>query len=214
VAFGERCGGGQVGAGTEAGGETLQLLGFGPPVHGVEQPEELLDPGWDDDLEHAGRAVVGVPEGVPLAAGLDEEAAGLHLHLLAAEEGPDPALQHVGVLVLAFVHMDRACERAWREQMLDQRQRAAAGLGLDEETVLDAIGEPNRSPPPGGMIAWAAAGTADPGTSSSCRVDATGGRRARLVTATGRPRGALRRATADGDLCKCAVAPSRLLRNA
>ena len=47
--------------------------------------EHVLEPARGDDLEDPARLVAGVPERVPLVAGLEDEVAGLGVDLVVAE---------------------------------------------------------------------------------------------------------------------------------
>src|SRR6185312_3212464 len=77
-----------------------------------ELGEEALEARRRDDLEDPARLVARVPEGVPLAAGLEDEVAGPGLEDLVAEEGAHAAFDHVAVLVLAVVPVQRGGEGA------------------------------------------------------------------------------------------------------
>jgi hypothetical protein len=86
--------------------------------------EEVLKAGRADHLDHPGRRRPGVPHRVQLAAGLGDVLAGAEHHLTIAGPEPDLALDDDGVLVLAGVGVRRH-QRADRERVLDDRQRAA-----------------------------------------------------------------------------------------
>jgi hypothetical protein len=62
------------------------------------------------------------------AAGLDHEVAGTRLEHVVAELDAEAAFHHVGVLVLVVVGVQRRAQRARRERVLDQAERAAGGL--------------------------------------------------------------------------------------
>src|SRR5829696_9304644 len=66
----------------------------------AELAEQVLQPGRGDQLQDPCGGVTRVPEGVPLTAGLEDQVSGFGDDLLVAEHGPQPALQHVAVLVL------------------------------------------------------------------------------------------------------------------
>ena len=83
----------------------------------------------------------GVPEGVPLAARLEDEVAGARLEHVVAEERPHAALEHVAVFVFAQVAMERRGERARRHRMLDEREAAVGRLAVDHEAHPDAAEE-------------------------------------------------------------------------
>src|SRR5688500_10921885 len=69
----------------------------------AERAEELLEAGRSDDLEDPAGLVAGVPEGVPLVAGLEDQIAGAGLDDLVAEQRSHAALEHEAVLVLPRV---------------------------------------------------------------------------------------------------------------
>src|ERR1017187_5815074 len=64
-----------------------------------ELGKEALDAGRRDDLKNPAGGVPGVPERVPLSAGLQYEVAWAGLEDVVAEERCHAALQHVAVLV-------------------------------------------------------------------------------------------------------------------
>src|SRR5581483_1642533 len=114
-------------------------------VHGAaevgELPEELLEAGRRDDLEDAARLVAGVPERVPLVTRLVHEVARPGLDDVVAEERSHAPLQHVAVLVLARVQMERRGQRTRRHRMLDEREAVTGLRAVDEEPDADAAEE-------------------------------------------------------------------------
>jgi hypothetical protein len=91
-----------------------------------------------DDLEDPARLVAGVPERMPLVARLVDEVAGLGVDDVVAEQRAHPALEHVGVLVLAAVAVQRRGELARAHRVLDEREAAVVGLvGVDHEADAD-----------------------------------------------------------------------------
>jgi hypothetical protein len=83
-------------SGTELG-EGLRLS-LGHPAQLDELAEETLEASGRDDLEQAGGFVTGVPEGVPLVAGLEDEVTGTPDQDLVTEEGTDASFDHEAVL--------------------------------------------------------------------------------------------------------------------
>jgi hypothetical protein len=107
-----------------------------------ELGEELLEPGGGDDLEDPRRFVAGVPEGVPPVARLVDQVAGRGDHHLVAQQGAHAPLDHVAVLVLAQVPVQRRRERVRRHRVLDQREPLRGLPAVDHETHSDAAEEP------------------------------------------------------------------------
>src|SRR5205823_12330757 len=103
--------------------------------------EETLEAGRGDDLEDPARLVPGVPEGVPLVAGLEDEVARAGLEDLVTQECAHAALQDVAVLVLARVAVQRRGQRSWSHRVLDQREPAAGLVAVDHEPHADASEE-------------------------------------------------------------------------
>jgi hypothetical protein len=99
----------------------------------------VLEPGGGDQLQQARRLIAGVPERMGDPTGLEQQVAGTSLEQLVAELDAEASLQHVGVLVLVVVGMERGAQRPWRERVLDQAERAAGPLAVDHEA--DAEGE-------------------------------------------------------------------------
>jgi len=65
--------------------------------------EEPLEAGRGDDLQYPRRSITGVPEGVPLVAGLEDQIAGAGDQHLLAQQRADASLQDIAVFVLACV---------------------------------------------------------------------------------------------------------------
>ena len=61
---------------------------------------------------------------------------------VVAEQGAHAALEHVAVLVLAVVAMQRRGERARAHRVLDQREALAGLVAVDHEPHADAAEEP------------------------------------------------------------------------
>ena len=105
----------------------------------ADQLEGLLQAAGRDELQHA-RGLGGcVPEGVPLAARLEDQVADLGDALLAVGQIPDPALEDQAELVLLGVPVDRCGNRVRREQVLHDRESASPVPGVDEEPVAYAV---------------------------------------------------------------------------
>jgi hypothetical protein len=102
-----------------------------------ELVEIVLEARRRDDLEDPAEAVARVPEGVPLVARLEGQVAGLGVDDVLTEEGPQPAFQHIAVLVLAGVAVQGRGQVARRDRMLDQREPAAGLLAPDQEPDPD-----------------------------------------------------------------------------
>src|SRR5215211_7408665 len=117
---------------------------------GAELAEQVLKAARRDELQHAGGGVPGVPEGVPLAAGLEDQIAGFGEDFLVAQQGPQPALQHVAVLGLAAVVVQRAGQDVRRQGVLHDREPAAGGGAVDHEPVGPGLRRPRDLP-----VAWA-----------------------------------------------------------
>ena len=73
------------------------------------------------------------------AAGLDDEVAGSGLEDVVTPRRAAPALQNTSVLVLVVVGVQRRAQGTRRQRVLDQAERAAGRLTVDDET--DAQGE-------------------------------------------------------------------------
>jgi hypothetical protein len=65
--------------------------------------------------------------------GFEYKVAGTGDAELVPDLDADLALQHVGVLVLAFVGVQRRSQDAWSDRMLDESKIAAAPVPLDHE---------------------------------------------------------------------------------
>src|SRR5581483_3630069 len=116
----------------------LRRVGIQRAAHVRELPEELLEARRRDDLQDPAGLVPGVPEGVPLVPRLEGQVANPGRHDLVPEQRAHLALEHVAVLVLAGVQVQRCGERARRHRMLDQGE-ALIGLGpVDHEADADA----------------------------------------------------------------------------
>src|SRR5215213_8745546 len=101
VLRGEPRNGGQVELESEAGGDHTHLDGIGwRPLCGQEVAELLevaFETGGRDELQHASRFGACVPEGVPLAPGLEDQVARCTEHDLIAEHDADRTCEHEGV---------------------------------------------------------------------------------------------------------------------
>jgi hypothetical protein len=75
--------------------------------------------------------ISGVPEGVLDAARLEDEVAGPGYVDLVSDLDADLAFEHVSVLVLAFVCVQRRGQDSRPDGMLDEREGAAALGTLD-----------------------------------------------------------------------------------
>src|SRR6266536_1401701 len=106
-----------------------------------ELREEALEAGGRDDLQNPARAFPGVPERVPLAAGLEDEVAGAGLEHVIAEERSHAAFEHVAVLVFAEVAVERRCECVRRHRVLDEREAPAGRIAVDHEADSNAAEE-------------------------------------------------------------------------
>ena len=79
----------------------------------------MLEAGGGDDLEDAEGVVGGVPEGVPLVAGLEGEVAGLGVDDVVSEEGAHAALEDEAVLVDSLMAVAGGAEGAGRHWVFD-----------------------------------------------------------------------------------------------
>jgi hypothetical protein len=70
---------------------------------------------------------------VPLVSGLEHEVARLCGDHLITEQGPELAFEHVAVLILVGMTVQRRRQRAWRDGMLDERELSAGLGGPDHE---------------------------------------------------------------------------------
>src|SRR5215213_2892246 len=95
--------------------------------------EQVLESSWGDDLQYPARPVAGVPEGVPLVAGLEDEVALCRVDDLVAELCAHAPLQDVAVLVLVRVAMKRCGECSRGDRMLDEGEPPAGFLAPDHE---------------------------------------------------------------------------------
>src|SRR5829696_6260956 len=118
--------------------------------------EEVLESSGGDDLQYAARPVAGVPEGVPLVAGLEDEGALFRDDDLVAELRAQTALQDVAVLVLVRVAMKWGGERSWGYWMFHQREPSTRLLAPDHEPDAEGaeihdlpVGGPNNVRTPG-----------------------------------------------------------------
>ena len=111
-----------------------------PPMS-FELAEELLEPGRRDDLEDPAGLVARVPERVPLVARLEDEVARAGLDDVVAQQRAHAPLEHVAVLVLAGVQVQRRGERARGHRVLDQREPLARLCPVDHEADADAAEE-------------------------------------------------------------------------
>ena len=115
-----------------------EQLRLGFPLELGERPEQLLETGRRDQLQDDKRLVAGVPEGVPLPAWLEHDVAGGGSDLVVTEHRPKGSAEDVGELVLVVVQMDRRCDCADVESLLDECE-AVVGVGAaDHEPVLAA----------------------------------------------------------------------------
>src|SRR5437588_1477194 len=81
----------------------------------------VLESSGGDDLEDPAGAIACVPERMPLLARLEDKVARVRIYDIVSQQGAHPALQHVAVLVLAGVFVQRRHERSRRDRMLDER---------------------------------------------------------------------------------------------
>src|SRR6266851_5800905 len=109
-------------------------------------PEEVLEAGRADDLDHAGGLLAGVPHGVHLAPRLGDVAARAQDDFAVTRAEADLAFGDDGVLVLEGVHV-RYHQRTDGKWVLDDGH-GAVGLGA-QELELDA----DSSQPAGGALA-------------------------------------------------------------
>src|SRR5690242_13026752 len=102
----------------DAGGIQLERIAFAEIAESVrvclhdateldELRKEALEAGGRDDLEDPARLLSSVPEGVPLAARLEDEVTGASLHDVVAEECSHAAFEHVAVFVFPQMPMER-----------------------------------------------------------------------------------------------------------
>jgi hypothetical protein len=116
-------------------------LGLRHPAEVDQLVEEALEACGRDDLEQARGFVARVPERVPLVAWLEDQVARRSDDDVVAEQSADAAFEHVAVLVLTEMTVQRSSERTRRHRMLDQREAAARLVGVDHEPDADAAEE-------------------------------------------------------------------------
>src|ERR671910_801158 len=78
----------------------------------------MLEPSGGDDLKDPARPVAGVPKGVPLVAGFEDEIPLLRVHDLISELRSHTPFKDVAVLVLVCVPVKRGDERPRGDRML------------------------------------------------------------------------------------------------
>src|SRR5215212_1497763 len=109
-----------------------RLPGSGLPTLG-RLLEQALESSGGDYLQYPAQAVAGVPEGVPLVAGLEDEVTLSRIDDLIAELCPHTTLQDVAVLVLVRVTMERGSERSRGDRMLNEGEPTAGFFAPDHE---------------------------------------------------------------------------------
>src|SRR5215207_5342755 len=95
--------------------------------------EVLLEAGGRDQLAEPSGLVTGVPEGMPLAARLEDEVAWVREDDLVAELRAHPSLEDVAVLVLIRMAMHGRGQRSRLERMLNERELTPGLLPVDHE---------------------------------------------------------------------------------
>jgi hypothetical protein len=113
---------------------------------GAQLAEQLLQAGGGDQLQHPGGRIPRVPEGVPLPAGLEDQVPRLGDDLPVAQQLPKLALEHVAVLVLTGVVVQRAGQHARWQGVPDDREPAAGIGAVDHEPVGAGPGAPATCP--------------------------------------------------------------------
>ena len=83
---------------------------------------------------------------MPLAAGLEDQIPGLGDELLVAQQRPQAALEHVAVLVLAGMVVQRAGEDVGGQGVLDDREPAGGVGAVDHEPVGAELRRPRNLP--------------------------------------------------------------------
>ena len=102
----------------------------------------MLESGRHDDFQYPQRPVAGVPEGVPVTAGFEDEVARLCNDFVRVLDDPEPALEHEAVLVLSAVSVQWRCEHPRCEPVLDERDQAGGVLTFDQVAVQRDVGVP------------------------------------------------------------------------
>src|SRR5437588_7453981 len=107
-----------------------------------ELRKEPLKAGRRDDLQEPRRLVTGVPESVPLVAGLEDQIAGTTDQDLLTQQRADASFDDVAVLVLACMAVQRGGQGTRGHRMLHQREPLVGLLTVDHEPNPDAPQEP------------------------------------------------------------------------
>jgi hypothetical protein len=83
---------------------------------------------------------------VPLAAGLEDQIPGLGEDLLVAQQRPQAALEHIAVLVLSAVVVQRAGQHVRWQGVLEDREPAGGVGAVDHEPVGAGLRRPGDLP--------------------------------------------------------------------
>jgi len=130
-------------AGAEVG-KTAKVRSALAGVDLGELMEEILEAGRRDDLDDLARCIAGVPERMPLIPGLEHPGSGLSRHDVVAEQRTERPCQHVRVLVLARVPVERCGERPRCQWMVDNGEAPLGFCPFDlpddaESPEVDAL---------------------------------------------------------------------------
>src|SRR3712207_3195347 len=93
----------------------------------------MLEPSRGDDLKDPQRPVTGVPKGVPLVAGFEDEIPLLRVYGLISELRPHTPFKDVAVLILVCVPVKRSDERPRRDRMLNEGEPTPGFLTPNHE---------------------------------------------------------------------------------
>src|ERR687894_3161090 len=93
----------------------------------------MLEPSGGDDLKDPARPVAGVPKGVPLVAGFEDEIPLLRVYDLISELRPHTPFKDVAVLVLVCVPVKRGDERPRGDRMLHKGEPTTGFLTPNHE---------------------------------------------------------------------------------
>src|ERR687898_3338476 len=88
----------------------------------------MLESSRGDDLKDPQRPVTGVPKGVPLVTGFEDEISLLRIHDLISEQRSHAPFKDVTVLILVSVTVKRSDERPRGDRMLNEGESPAGFL--------------------------------------------------------------------------------------
>ena len=80
----------------------------------------MFKAGGSNDLEYAGRFIAGVPEGMPLIAGLEHKITRLTKHHIVAKLSSETSSKYIAVFVFTRMAVQRGGQRAGRHRVFYQ----------------------------------------------------------------------------------------------